>query len=62
MGIKASHSNLRTPHINFTASHPTMSPGLVPIYILSVGWVSSHRTTLMMEMVLVSETPVDLTT
>jgi len=34
MGIMASHSNLRTPHINFTASHPTMSPGLVPIYTL----------------------------
>jgi len=33
MGVKASHSNLRTPHINFTASHPTMSPGLVLIYI-----------------------------
>ena len=62
MGIKASHSNLRTPHINLTASHSTMSPGLVLIYILSVDWVSSHRTTLMMEIVSVSETLVDLTT
>jgi hypothetical protein len=34
MGIMDRHSNLRTPHINFNASHPTMSPGLVPIYTL----------------------------
>jgi hypothetical protein len=57
MGIMASNSNLWTPHINFTASHPTMSPGLVG-YILSVGWVSSHRTT-QMEMASVSKTLVD---
>jgi len=37
MGIKASHSNLRTPHINFTASHPTMSPGSTDIYIYTLG-------------------------
>ena len=35
MGIIASHSNLWTPPINFTASYPTMSPGLVLIYTLS---------------------------
>jgi len=34
MGIMASHSNLRTPQINFTVSHPTMSPSLLPIYTL----------------------------
>jgi hypothetical protein len=34
MGIMTRHSNLWTPHINFTASHPTMSPGLVLIYTL----------------------------